>query len=303
MHIIAALGTIKAGYAHRIYAQRKDIMPTPHNIRLIGLDLDGTTFTDDKRITLRTANAIAGAIARGVVVLPATGRQLTGVPEEFLQIPGVRYVLTSNGAKVYDLLEDKVLHSDCLTVQQALQIMDVCKQHQCLISVFIDGKSYTDEESLLLAEEFIPPEILEYFRNSRSNTHDLAGQIQQMGRPVEKFALNFKTENERQRANKDFLAMPQILVTSSMQGNLEINTATTHKGSGLIALGKHLGIQPQQIMAIGDSSNDEEMLKAVGYGVAMGNASAAIKAVADDVTLTNQEDGVAVAIEKVVNLA
>ena len=70
------------------------------DIRLVALDLDGTVFNDEKEITPRTLEAIRAAIAKGVDVIPATGRVASGVPEAFLRIPGVRYALTSNGASV-----------------------------------------------------------------------------------------------------------------------------------------------------------------------------------------------------------
>ena len=73
------------------------------DIRLVALDLDGTVFNDKKEITPRTLAAIRNAVARGVAVLPATGRTASGIPAAFTSIPGVRYALTSNGASVVDL--------------------------------------------------------------------------------------------------------------------------------------------------------------------------------------------------------
>ena len=72
-------------------------------IRLVALDLDGTVFNDEKQISPRTLKAIRAALDKGVDVLPATGRTVDGVPRQFLEIPGVRYALTSNGASVVDL--------------------------------------------------------------------------------------------------------------------------------------------------------------------------------------------------------
>ena len=81
-------------------------------IKLIALDLDGTTFNSEKVITERTREAIAEAIKKGVIVMPATGRQKTGLPESFTSIPGVRYALTSNGGAVVDLWEDSMIYAD-----------------------------------------------------------------------------------------------------------------------------------------------------------------------------------------------
>ena len=79
--------------------------------------------------------------------------------------------------------------------------------------------------------------------------------------------------------------------------NIEFTAANVNKGLGLHFLAKELGISMEETMAVGDSGNDAEMLKAAGLGVAMGNASKAIKDISDVVTLTNEECGVAHAIE------
>ena len=79
-------------------------------IRMIGLDLDGTVFNNEKMITEHTREVLAEAIRQGGVVLPATGRPECGLPEQFLAIPGVRYALTSNGARIIDLVKRKVIY-------------------------------------------------------------------------------------------------------------------------------------------------------------------------------------------------
>ena len=89
-------------------------------------------------------------------------------------------------------------------------------------------------------------------------------------------------------------------VTSSLPTNLELNAGGVNKGRGLLALAKALGFAREQVMACGDSGNDAAMLKAVGLGVAMGNATPDILAAADAVTDTNDRDGVAKALERFV---
>ena len=78
-------------------------------IKMIGLDLDGTLLTDRKEFTDRSKRALRTAIDSGIVVLIATGRPLTGIPEEIRNFPGMRYALTSNGAKVMDVWENRVV--------------------------------------------------------------------------------------------------------------------------------------------------------------------------------------------------
>ena len=95
------------------------------DIRLVALDLDGTVFNDKKEITPRTLAAIRAACARGVAVLPATGRTASGIPAAFTSIPGVRYALTSNGASVVDLTTGEQLVNQPFGTEQALKIYDL----------------------------------------------------------------------------------------------------------------------------------------------------------------------------------
>ena len=92
------------------------------DIRLIALDLDGTVFDDQKHITPRTLAAIRAALDAGIDVIPATGRSVTGVPEEFLHMPGVRYALTANGASVVELATGKVLVSLPIDTELAAEL-------------------------------------------------------------------------------------------------------------------------------------------------------------------------------------
>ena len=70
--------------------------------RMIGLDLDGTLLTTEKEFTPYTKEILRKAIAQGIVVLPATGRPLSGIPGELLHFPGIRYAITANGARVVE---------------------------------------------------------------------------------------------------------------------------------------------------------------------------------------------------------
>jgi hydroxymethylpyrimidine pyrophosphatase-like HAD family hydrolase len=91
-----------------------------------------------------------------------------------------------------------------------------------------------------------------------------------------------------------------LVATSALGNNVEVNAVGADKGLGLLKLGEILGISRDEIMACGDGTNDSSMILAAGVGVAMGNAVDEVKAIADYITLTNDEDGVAKAIEKFV---
>ena len=90
-----------------------------YRIKMIGLDLDGTLLTDKKELTGRTRNAISKAMKQGVEVLVATGRPWLGVPEELRKFPGMRYALTSNGARIIDTVENRVIEEHLLLPELA----------------------------------------------------------------------------------------------------------------------------------------------------------------------------------------
>lgn len=273
-----------------------------HEIKLIGLDLDGTVFNDKKQISERNVDAISRAIEKGVIVMPATGRPYTGLPEEFLAIPGVRYALTANGSSVLDLVEQKVVYSDLLEPEKALPLLDVVLSYDALVDVFIEGYGYAPDSSIESIVNYMQSEVMtDYFLKTRAFFEgDILHFIRQNKKPIEKMQMIFRDMAEKERAYAQLSQIPGITITSALVNNIEINSATANKGNGLLGLGKLLGIERNQIMACGDSGNDAEMIKAVGLGVAMGNASDHIKSLADFITLTNEEDGVAHAIEKFV---
>ena len=269
------------------------------DIRLIGLDIDETTLNSKKEMTPRVKAAIEAALADGIVVLAATGRNGANLLPEFISIPGVRYALTANGAVVRDLLTGEVMIEDCFDKKKALELFDEACGYEVIKGAFIDGKSYTEPVDFDELAGVASPVTVAYLKASRIQTPDLRRLIEESSRPVEKFSLLFKENSERQRMLDEYRTRAEYTVSSSLGINLEINTATANKGAALLQLGAMLGFEREQVMAVGDGLNDVQMIKAVGYGVAMANAEEEVLAVADAVTLSCNEDGVALAIESV----
>ena len=88
-----------------------------HRIKMIGLDLDGTLLNEKKEITPYSREVIKKALDAGIIVLVATGRPWMGIPEELREFPGMRYALTSNGARIIDRTEGKVLKEQLLPLE------------------------------------------------------------------------------------------------------------------------------------------------------------------------------------------
>lgn len=269
------------------------------DIKLIGLDLDGTTLNSQKEITPRVVAAIQNAIQAGITVLPATGRSLEGIPPAFLGIPGIRYALCANGAKVYDLATDTTLLENCFERHVALDILDVLGRCNTIPAVFIDGRAYGEARDYDTLESLYNEKILQYLRLTRHSVPSLRQLVAESPHLPEKITMVFPTMEDRTATKKALAGRDDCVLTSSMPGNLEINAAGVDKGQGLLQLGRLLGYEKSQVMAVGDGSNDLEMLKTVGYAVAMANSTPGLLKVADFVTASCDEDGVALAIEAV----
>lgn len=272
-----------------------------HKIKMIGLDLDGTLLTDKKELTARTKAVISSALRRGIVVLVATGRPWMGIPEELRNFPGMRYALTSNGARVIDTQEERVIEEHLLSPELALQALEICGKYDTLQEVYFDGQGYAPADKMAVVERYHRnPSMCEYMRNTRIPVDNIAELVKEENRGLDKVQALFADMEERTQAWRELREVSGLELVGSLRYNIEINTAGVNKGTGLANLGKVLGIKREEIMAFGDGDNDIVMLKEVGIGVAMANAEDKVKETADYITLSNEEDGVAEAIEKLV---
>ena len=194
------------------------------DIRLVALDLDGTVFNDKKEITPRTLAAIRNAVARGVAVLPATGRTASGIPAAFTSIPGVRYALTSNGASVVDLQTGQQLVKQPFATADALKIYDILARYGGMLSIFIGGKSYTTRENAENHMDVVPENLKSYFRTTRIEVDDMHATLRTHAHEIEKYSMLYHNEAERDAAWRAVQqACPGMELTSSLPGNMEIN--------------------------------------------------------------------------------
>lgn len=272
-----------------------------HRIKMIGLDLDGTLLTDKKELTDRTKAALRRAIELGITVLVASGRPWMGVPEELRNFPGMRYALTSNGARIIDTKDDRVIEEHLLSPELALKALAVCGKYDTLQEVYFDGQGYAPEDQMAYVEKYHRnPSMCEYMRKTRLPVKDIRKLVEQENRGLDKVQALFADMDERETAWKELEQEKGLELVGSLQYNIEINAAGVNKGTGLVNLGRMLGIRREEIMAFGDGDNDIAMLREAGFGVAMANADEQVKAAADYITLSNEEEGVAEAIERLV---
>lgn len=272
------------------------------NIKMIGFDLDGTLLNSNKEISDYTRDVMREAVEQGVIILPATGRPLTGIPKPVMALPGIRYAVTANGARVVDVQEDKVLHEALLPYEKGKELLEIFAKYDTYREVYYEGFGYATADMVERIEEYMPIKpMIEYMRTTRRRMPDVEAMFHEKKMAVDKLQALFRDTETRDLAMKEVKEKVQgAAVTSALGNNIEANGEDAQKGIALLKLGEILGIKKDEIMAFGDGSNDMDMIRRVGFGVAMENGIDEIKEAADYITVTNDEHGVAKAIEKFV---
>lgn len=269
-------------------------------IKLIALDLDATLLDSQKRVSQRNLDALERARQLGILMVPVTGRPAQGLPQAVLDLPGLRYAVTSNGATVRDLAEDRYLLEKHLTPEKSLDILDACRDYTMIREVFREGIGYlTQGDYEILRDRYAGTPMWEYVMGTRQV---LPGSIEDFlrgdDRPVEE--LFFLTDSlETKTALREHLSdLQDIAFADPFPNDLEVMAGGIDKGETFLWLLDHLGISPEETLAMGDGGSDIPLLKAAGIGIAMDNALDYVKEAADDVTASCDEDGVALALEK-----
>ena len=276
------------------------------DIKMIAVDLDGTLFTSSKEILPETLSALERASAMGIEIVPATGRPFHGVSEKVTGLEFVNYILTCNGAAIYNRRTGECLYEQPMSWEKGAEILTALKGLNISIDAFINGYSYKERSQINFIDSLALSQVMkDYIKKTRLYVDDLIEFVSSEKYSVQKITLNFAknpdgTSLDRDETKARLDKISDIAVVSGGDNNLEITESTINKGISLVNFGKRLGIDRSQIMAFGDSGNDLEMLKAAGFGVAMGNSEKAVLDIADYVTLSNNDNGIGDAIEKLI---
>ena len=270
-------------------------------IKLIALDLDGTTLNSTGALTQATREAIENAILKKVHVVIATGRAHSALPEEILDVKGIRYLLTSNGARVFDLKASKTIYTNLIEQDAIEKTVDLLKQHDFMIEAFVSGNAYMDRKIYEdIGKIGLNKKHTDYVLKTRKPVDNLLDFILLNKELIENININFGRQEEKQMMAELLKELEKVTITSSFDHNLEIGGETTSKADAIRNLCITLEIEEEEIMACGDSPNDLSMLISSGFPVAMGNSKDKLKEIAKFITGSNDEDGVAFAINKFV---
>lgn len=273
------------------------------DIKLVALDLDGTLFDNSSRISERNLTAIRSITDKGIHVVISTGRPFEGIPFDQIKGTGINYAITANGSGIYEISTGKCLYENAMDEELVTPILNFLLTRDIHMDAFIGGKGYTPVQCVETAQKLtVPSSIKNYIITTRTRLDNILQFIHENQLKVQKMTLNFYpaadgTLIDRETVRKFLVSNPSITTVCGGYNNLEFTRTDANKGVGLRKLAEILGVNPDATMAIGDTENDLAIIEAAGIGVAMGNATDAVKARADYVTTTNTKDGVAAAIE------
>lgn len=266
--------------------------------RIIAFDLDGTLLRNDKTLSGKNLEALYYADARGIELVPATGRMLSAIPDCIRLLPFIHYAITINGAVVFDLLKNLEISREEIPVERALEICAVLDQYPVIYDCYCNNSGYMTKSMKERASDFVDSgPYLKMIADLRKPVPDLKEFIRKNGQNLQKIQLFSKDDSVRGAIMKEIgEKFPDLALSSSIAQNIEINSEHAVKGEALLRLAEYLACPMEQIMAIGDGSNDISMIRAAGMGVTLENGRTELKEIADYVTRSNEEDGVAEAI-------
>ncbi|MGE4485829.1 MAG: HAD-IIB family hydrolase [Oscillospiraceae bacterium] len=267
--------------------------------RLIATDLDGTAIKNDHMtMTDRTKEVFRRAAEGGIFVVPVTGRSLGVLPCGIL--PSYSYIVTSNGASVYDVKNRETIITHHLTKKESETAWSILSGTSDLVELFIKNKMAIDRHSFENVRSMaLPAHHLEYYANGDPLVLDSYSEfIKSDGMGIEKFYIPVNGSKDTEKVRSALTETGLFDVSTSGANNVELNKRGVNKGATLRELCKMLGIDMKDVVAFGDESNDITMLESVGWGVAVANAKADVHEAAKYSTLPNEEDGLAVFLEE-----
>ncbi len=269
-------------------------------IKIIALDLDGTLLDSEKRLSEENRAALSAAAAKGIEIVPTTGRIYKIIPEVVRQLPFIHYAVTVNGAEVCDVVNDRVIAKSELPWQQAAEIMAYLDGFDVVYDCYQDGWGYMTAEHLGKVGEYLSSHHFKtVYENSRQPVPELKKYLREKQRDVQKVQLCTNDRALRQYLLEELeKRFSGVAISYALPHNVEINHENGHKGGALQKLCDHLGCGMENVMSFGDGVNDLTMLQMAGLSVAMANAEPEVKAAARFVTGSCDESGVAQAIRK-----
>lgn len=285
--------------------------------KLVAIDLDGTMLNQYGIVTENTKNAIKQTIQKGTDVIIASGRPIDSIKTIAKEIGSEKYFVAGNGALIYDIQKDEIIYDKFLPKEKVLEIIKICEENSISYNV------YTDQTILATALRYnvlyYQKENLKKEENKQTKISIIENMYEYVKNKKEDKFLKMTICDDNQTVFQSIIRKLrkiegiEVLDVSHMsrktikQGTeeitmeyyyTEITLQNVNKWDAIEYLIEKLKIKKEEVMAIGDNINDKKMIQEAGFGVAMGGSTPEVTQIADYVTTSNKEEGVAKVLEK-----
>ncbi len=285
--------------------------------KLIAMDIDGTLLNSYGEVSLKNKEAIELALKKNIEVVLTSGRMPKAILPIANEIKADKYIISGNGAAIYDVQNDKIIYNSYLTKKKVLEIIDICEKNSMFYNV------YTNDVILTKSLSY---NILFYHNENKRNPEDkkikinivddIYKYVEEYGKEDflkvticdnDKFVFRSIMNKMKNIKNVDVLEVAHMSRKIIRHGSeeheiayyyTEITNRNVNKWTALEMLLKKLEIKKEELITIGDNVNDKEMIENAGLGIVTGNASPEMKKIANKIVSSNNENGVAEAIIK-----
>jgi Cof subfamily protein (haloacid dehalogenase superfamily) len=267
--------------------------------KLIAMDMDGTLLNSKKEVSERSKNALKKASELGVKLIVCTGRIFTSA-KVYARIVGTESpIIASNGAYIREKDRDEVIYEKTLKDKTVHKIVNMIKSYGLNPQIFTLDSIFTEKLSHFSANYKRWNETLpEDERVKIFVVEDLHKSIEENSGKFLKVVVASEEIEKIRKLKEEIKEKLEVTAISSGIDNIEIMAPGISKGNAVKILAEYYGISRDEVICIGDNENDLSMIEYAGLGIAMGNATEELKKAASYITDTNDNDGVAKAIEK-----
>ena len=289
--------------------------------KLVAIDLDGTLLNSYGEVSENTKEEIKKAIENGIEVVLASGRPISSVEDLANELQANHYLISGNGAIVYDMHKKEVVYDRFLSKEQVLNIVKICEENSIYYNIYTENEVLTKSlnyntlfyysENTHKQEEKrtninILTDVYDYILKSNDQKYLKVTVCDQSQIVFASIIKKLRTINDIDVL--DVAHMSKKIIKSGTEEVLveycytEITNKNVNKWTALEYIMKEKNIDRSEVVAIGDNINDKEMIEEAGLGVAMGNSTPTIKEVANVEVGTNNEEGVRETFQKYINI-
>lgn len=287
--------------------------------KLMTIDLDGTLLNSFGEVSENTRKALLEAKARGIEVVLASGRPISSTESLAVELGVDNYLISGNGAAVYDIKEQKVIYDRFLSKEQVMKIAKLCDENSFFYNVYTEDEVIAS--SLNYNVLFYHKENVKKIEERRTHINvvqNIMEYIEQSGKEKflkitvcdeSQFIFNSIMKRLKEINGIDVLETAYMSRKKIKDGTddvdiqyyyTEITNENVNKWSAIEFLLDKLNIRPEEVISIGDNLNDKEMIENAGLGVVMGNSNPIMKGLADEIVADNNSEGVLEAINRFV---